>query len=170
VKERAAALLVNVGHLDPANISCCNFLLVSADLVDVIYLSMDIATETSTGIAPSPRDMLQPYLSRLATESAFEAYYLSHRGLGRPLKKTTTSETSSEKATEDDTPDSANPVVLLRPYSDREQLTEGLDYEAGEGERAFWSVMGGRSGQEAPEAKGFFDKDEEDEEGNDDNE
>jgi hypothetical protein len=45
--------------------------------------------------------------------------------------------------------------VVLDPYSGLEVLTEGLDWEAEQGEKAFWSVMGSR---EVEDGKGFFDK------------
>jgi hypothetical protein len=47
--------------------------------------------------------------------------------------------------------------VLLDPYSGLEVLTEGLDWEAEQGEKAFWKVMGTSNG-EVEDGKGFFDK------------
>jgi hypothetical protein len=44
---------------------------------------------------------------------------------------------------------------MLEPYSGLEVLTEGLDWEAEQGEKAFWSVVGSR---EVEDGKGFFDK------------
>jgi len=52
------------------------------------------------------------------------------------------------------------------PYSGLEVLTEGLDWEAEQGEKAFWSVMGH---VELEDGKGFFDK-VEDEGGEDEDE
>lgn len=40
-------------------------------------------------------------------------------------------------------------------------LTEGLDWEAEEGERAFWAVMGRQ--EDVEDGHGFFDKTEADE-------
>jgi hypothetical protein len=51
--------------------------------------------------------------------------------------------------------------VVLEPYSGLEIITEGLDWEAEQGEKAFWRVMGGKDSVE--EGKGFFDKTEADE-------
>jgi hypothetical protein len=47
------------------------------------------------------------------------------------------------------------PIVMLDPYSGLEVLTEGLDWEAEQGEKAFWAVVGSR---EVEDGKGFFDK------------
>lgn len=56
--------------------------------------------------------------------------------------------------------------MVLRPYEGGERLTEGLDWEAEQGEAAFWAVMGGRPapGTEAEPGSGFFEKEEGDEE------
>lgn len=48
-------------------------------------------------------------------------------------------------------------MVVLNPYSDLEILTEGLDWEAEQGEKAFWKVMG----EGVENGIGFFDKIEE---------
>jgi hypothetical protein len=47
-----------------------------------------------------------------------------------------------------------------------EILTEGLDWEAEQGEKAFWSVMGSKG--EVEEGKGFFDKVEDEGQGEED--
>ena len=44
---------------------------------------------------------------------------------------------------------------MLEPYGGLDVLTEGLDWEAEQGEKAFWAVVG--SG-EVEDGKGFFDK------------
>jgi len=58
-----------------------------------------------------------------------------------------------------------SPIVMLEPYSGLEVLTEGLDWEAEQGEKAFWAVVG--SG-EVEDGKGFFDKVEDEGAGEDD--
>ena len=45
--------------------------------------------------------------------------------------------------------------MILDPYSGLAVLTEGLDWEAEQGEKAFWSVTGDG---EVEDGKGFFDK------------
>jgi hypothetical protein len=100
------------------------------DISVVLYLS--------TSSNSDPKEVLQPFLHRLSTNPLFESYYTSRR-----------SPTNSEQA--------ASPVVLLDPYSGLEVLTEGLDWEAEQGEKAFWKVMGTSNG-EVEDGKGFFDK------------
>ena len=77
-------------------------------------------------------------MTRLAPEPLFEAYYLSHRPVSPPSALSPA-------------------VVVVGPYSGGEQLTEGLDWEAEQGEKAFWAVMGGREGSDGNE---FFPKQE----------
>ena len=45
--------------------------------------------------------------------------------------------------------------MILETYSGMEVLTEGLDWEAEQGEKAFWAVVGN---WEVEDGKGFFDK------------
>jgi len=90
---------------------------------------------------------LHPFLHRLSPDPIFESYYTSRR-----------SPASTDKT--------ASPGVVLEPYSGLEVLTEGLDWEAEQGEKAFWSVMGDA---ELEDGKGFFDK-VEDEGGEDEDE
>jgi hypothetical protein len=104
---------------------------------DILYLSTTILSFISS--TPSPEDLLRPYLNRLSTETLFEAFYLSHRP-----RLPSTSRSAG--------------VTLLEPYHDDELLTEGLDWEAQQGEKAFWAVMGGRGEVEVEEGKGFFDR------------
>lgn len=92
----------------------------------------------STSSNADPKEILQTHLHRLSAEPLFEAYYTSRRS---PLEIKQDEESS--------------PVVLLDPYSGLEVLTEGLDWEAEQGEKAFWSVMGK---EEVEDGKGFFDK------------
>lgn len=47
-------------------------------------------------------------------------------------------------------------MVVLDPYSGGEQLTEGLDWEAEQGEAAFWAVKGGK--EKVEEGMGFFER------------
>lgn len=76
-------------------------------------------------------------MTRLSPEPLFESYYTLRRSPG-------------PSAAEE-----ASPVVLLDPYSGLEVLTEGLDWEAEQGETAFWKVIGDG---EVEDGKGFFDK------------
>lgn len=45
--------------------------------------------------------------------------------------------------------------MILETYRGMEVLTEGLDWEAEQGEKAFWAVVGNA---EVEDGKGFFDK------------
>lgn len=96
-----------------------------------------------------PKAALQPYLHRLAPSPIFEAYYSS----SLPPSETTASTLLASPSPS---------IVLLNPYSGLESLTEGLDWEAEQGEAAFWAVTG--EPQTVEEGKGFFDKTEADEE------
>ena len=63
---------------------------------------------------------------------------------------------------------SSSGLVLLNPYSGAETLTEGMDWEAEQGQAAFWAVVGPRD--QVEEGKGFFERkpdpeEEEEEEG-----
>jgi len=44
---------------------------------------------------------------------------------------------------------------MLEPYGGLDVLTEGLDWEAEQGEKAFWAVVGDG---EVEDGKGFFDR------------
>lgn len=99
-----------------------------------------------------PKAALQPYLDRLSPITLFESYYTSNP---------TAAETQSSTQTQ-----STSPIVLLKPYAGSETLTEGLDWEAEQGEKAFWAIMGPQ--EDVEEGKGFFDKTEADEPGDDD--
>ncbi|WWD16550.1 hypothetical protein CI109_100977 [Kwoniella shandongensis] len=105
----------------------------------ILYLSTSATADTS------PANILQPYLQRLSPEPLFEAYYLSHR---------------SSAASSNSEPNPTSPVIVLRPYGDAELLTEGLDWEAKEGERAYYAIMG----EGTEEGRGFFEKGESEEE------
>ena len=48
-----------------------------------------------------------------------------------------------------------SPIVMLEPYGGLDVLTEGLDWEAEQGEKAFWAVVGDG---EVEDGKGFFDR------------
>ncbi|ODN76789.1 hypothetical protein L202_05390 [Cryptococcus amylolentus CBS 6039] len=90
----------------------------------------------SSDTSSDPSALLRPYLHRLSERPTFEAYYTCSRKSAQ--------ETAS-------TPH----AVVLRPYPGKELLTEGLDWEAQEGERVFYEVMG-RDG------KTFFESEEAD--------
>lgn len=109
----------------------------------VLYLS----SETTDG--SDPLTALQPFLLRLSPEPLFQSYYTTH---------STSFSSESEE--------SSGPVIQLCPYGGQEGLTEGLDWEAEQGEKAFWRVVGGKEGVE--EGKGFFQKTEADEPDGDD--
>lgn len=98
----------------------------------VVYLSAELAGEQD------PKELLRPFLDRIGADVAFEAYYLAHR---------------PEAPTE--VPDG---VVLVEPYAGSHMLTEGLDWEAEQGERAFRAVLPG--GEYFPKPEG--EEDEED--------
>jgi hypothetical protein len=82
---------------------------------------------------------LQPFLHRLATTPLYESYHTTHHY-------------STSSSTRDDAR-----VVVLSPYAGTEELTEGLDWEAQQGRKAFEAVVG--SGENALE---FFEKSEDD--------
>lgn len=94
----------------------------------VIYLSSELTGEED------PKALLRPYLEKIGGELAFEAYYLAHRG--------------------GEAQEAPQGVVLVEPYNGQHMLTEGLDWEAEQGEKAFRAVM--------PEGE-FFPKPEGDE-------
>jgi hypothetical protein len=104
-----------------------------------------------------PSALLRPYLSRLCPEPLFTAFYIY-----------------KPESTFDFLPDgsSASPpgVTVVKPYTAHgKALVEGLDWEAEQGEAAFWSVMGGKPvlGEEV-EGQGFFEKEHVDEEAEED--
>jgi hypothetical protein len=104
-----------------------------------------------------PSALLRPYLSRLCPEPLFTAFYIYN-----------------PESTFDFLPDgsSASPpgVTVVKPYTAHGKvLVEGLDWEAEQGEAAFWSVMGGKPvlGEEV-EGQGFFEKEHVDEEAEED--
>lgn len=84
---------------------------------DILYLS----SPTSTASLPS--DLLKPYLQRITSESLFESYYISSR---------TTSNYSA----------SSPKVIIVTPFYGDDLITEGLDWEAKEAEKAYYSVVG----------------------------
>lgn len=49
-------------------------------------------------------------------------------------------------------------LIQLLPYQGSEILTEGLDWEAEQGEAAFWAVMGDKETVPEGEGKRFFEK------------
>ncbi|OWZ50998.1 rab escort protein [Cryptococcus neoformans Tu259-1] len=83
----------------------------------VLYLSCPAST------ASSPSDLLKPYLQRIISEPLFESYYVSTRA-------TSTYSASSPK------------VVIVTPFYRDDSITEGLDWEVKEAEKAYYSVMG----------------------------
>ncbi|XAO23047.1 hypothetical protein I312_101825 [Cryptococcus bacillisporus CA1280] len=83
----------------------------------ILYLS----SPTSTASLPS--DLLKPYLQRITSESLFESYYISSR---------TTSNYSA----------SSPKVIIVTPFYGDDLITEGLDWEAKEAEKAYYSVVG----------------------------
>ncbi|WVW80108.1 hypothetical protein I302_102083 [Kwoniella bestiolae CBS 10118] len=96
----------------------------------IIYLSTSLQSSTS-----SPSEILQPYLSKITPDPVFSAYYVS----ARPCSSSVPSST-------------ADGIVVLRPYAGTELLTEGLDWEAKQGELAYRAVVG-------EDGRGFFEKD-----------
>ena len=113
--------------------------------LDVLYLSREISSDTQ------PAAALGPYLARLAPAPLFQSFY------------TSSSQSSTTRSEPSQLLTSGSPaVVCLDPYSGPDTLTEGLDWEAEQGEAAFWAVMGG-GGDTAEDGQGFFDKTEADE-------
>ncbi|WVF67173.1 hypothetical protein IAT40_001919 [Kwoniella sp. CBS 6097] len=110
----------------------------------IIYLSATIASDPN-GVHQDPADILRPYLSKITSQPTYEAYYLSHRP-------------SSQSAVSPPSTSAARPekIVVLNPYGGDNLLTEGLDYEAEQGETAFYKVIGevGENG----DGKKFFEK------------
>lgn len=112
---------------------------------DVLYL------DTPLNDTVDPRETLEPYLERIAPSPLFTSYHLTHNQIP--------SATSSDASTRSD-----SPVIGLIPYAGCEGLTEGLDWEAEQGRKAFEAIMGVGEG-----VKGFFEKNEnEGEEGEED--
>lgn len=100
----------------------------------VVYLWSE-ATEDS-----DPKELLQSALDKIAPEGAvYQAAYLQHR---EETKSTSTN----------------GALVELQSYSGSHVLTEGLDWEAEQAQKAFNAVVG--EGEE----QGFFEKAEDDEE------
>lgn len=99
-----------------------------------------------------PKSALQPYLNRLTSLALFESYYISSSTLSSAASTISTPLTSSSPV-----------LVVLSPYAGSNTLTEGLDWEAEQGEKAFWEIMGPKDDVE--EGNGFFDKTEADEQG-----
>lgn len=99
----------------------------------ILYLSTQIPSDSA--LPESPKSVLEPYLNQLSSTPLFETYYFSHT----PSPCTT----------------SIPGLVLLQAYTGSELLTEGLDWEAEQGETAFDAVM-----RDLPEVerKGFFEK------------
>ena len=91
----------------------------------------------------NPESLLGPYLDRLApsdSESApiFTAYYAQRQETAHP---------SSEEHS-----------VVIEPYSGSETMTEGLDWDAEQGAKAFWRIMGEPDGVLQEGAwRGFFE-------------
>lgn len=110
-----------------------------------MYLSREIKDGSD------PKSALQSYLNRLSPSPLFESYYTS---------------SSTRDHTVPPTQSPSPAIVLLNPYPGSETLTEGLDWEAEQGEKAFWAVMGGQDDVE--DGRGFFDRTEADEPGDED--
>lgn len=85
----------------------------------IVYLTSDMS---DTGDERDPKALLHPYLEKLGGDIGFEAYYLAKRG-SAPVS-------------------AADGVVLVTPYAGSHLLTEGLDWEAAQGEAAFRAVAG----------------------------
>ncbi|KAK4688078.1 Rab proteins geranylgeranyltransferase component A, partial [Tremellales sp. Uapishka_1] len=110
----------------------------------ILYLSKTVSPDDPT---LSPEAILSPYLAKLSTEPLFQSYHFAHRMSSSPV--------SPSKG-----------IIVLDPYHGTEQLTEGLDWESEQGEKAFWGVMGDR--ESLGEGKGYFVKAEEEDEPDDD--
>lgn len=98
----------------------------------VVYLSSELEG------GKDPKELLRPYLEKIGGEAAFEAYYLAHRAK------------EQQEAPEG--------VVLVQPYSGQHMLTEGLDWEAEQGEKAFRAVL--PEGEFFPKLEGEEDEEE----------
>ena len=98
----------------------------------VVYLSSELDGEKD------PKELLRPYLEKIGGELAFEAYYLAHRAK--------------------DTQEAPEGVVLVQPYSGQHMLTEGLDWEAEQDEKAFRAVL--PEGEFFPKPEGEEDEEE----------
>lgn len=86
----------------------------------VLYLSSETHCD-------DPEATLRPFLRQISPDPLFESYHIAHHA------------TASNDA---DQEDEARSVVLLEPYAGLELLTEGLDWEAEQGRKAYESVMG----------------------------
>ncbi|WVR03857.1 hypothetical protein IAU60_000855 [Kwoniella sp. DSM 27419] len=100
----------------------------------IIYLSCDALANDS------PSDLLRPYLRQVVQEPIYQSYYTSSRPV---LAQTPSTERT----------------ILLSPYAGANLMTEGLDHEASEGEKAYIAIVG-----QGAEGKGFFEKDASEEE------
>ena len=103
---------------------------------DILYLSTP-ASPTS-----DPKEDLAPYLAKLtgSTEPIFESYHLTHRPYF---------------ASEAEAGSPTSPVALIQPYAGFGSLTEGLDWEAEQGKKAYELIMG-----VGPGIRLFFEKEE----------
>ena len=110
---------------------------------------MYISRETKEGV--DPKAALQPYLTRFAPITLFESYYTSSASVRGTDTVTQESDVDQPRS----------PIVILQPYAGSETLTDGLDWEAEQGEKAFWTIMGRQD--DAEDGKGFFDRTEADE-------
>jgi hypothetical protein len=99
----------------------------------IVVLYLD--TAILPGNQQTPENVLQPYLQRLHSSPLFASYRISNA-----ISPCTTSHSS---------------VVLLEPYRGNELLTEGMDWEAEQGEKAYLSVIGRADGD-----RDFFEKNE----------
>ncbi|WWC60275.1 uncharacterized protein I303_102843 [Kwoniella dejecticola CBS 10117] len=106
----------------------------------IIYLSTSIPSSHQT---MSPSETLKPYLDKITSSAIFEGYYISTR----PSSSDSSGSIAQYTAQSDK-------VVVLSPYGGKETLTEGLDWEALQGEEAYHAIMGRGDG-----TKGFFEKD-----------
>ncbi|CAD6570829.1 MAG: Rab proteins geranylgeranyltransferase component A [Tremellales sp. Tagirdzhanova-0007] len=102
----------------------------------ILYLSTSIPSPSPS---VNPIAILRPYLRRLSSEPLFEAYYLEHRPTARQAS-------------------TASAVTVIDPYHGNEMLTEGLDWEAEQGEKAFYAVMGESEAASNQGGIGFFEK------------
>ena len=106
------------------------------DSAVILYLSTSIPSPSPS---VNPIAILRPYLRRLSSEPLFEAYYLEHRPTARQAS-------------------TASAVTVIDPYHGNEMLTEGLDWEAEQGEKAFYAVMGESEAASNQGGIGFFEK------------
>ncbi|ORY24379.1 GDP dissociation inhibitor-domain-containing protein [Naematelia encephala] len=113
----------------------------------ILYLFTSKSADTDT----DPSSILKPYLERLHSNPLFTCFYLQKHYYSSSSSSSSGSLSSSSNALSSKSP----AIIVLDPYSGTELLTEGLDWEAEQGEAAFWAVVGDK--EQVEEGKGFFD-------------